>query len=108
MVGTPIDGFPTFTYADNKSVIVSSSVPESTLKKKSSSIAYSFAREGCAADEWRAACASASGSPSDLMTKCLAPGEKREKFAGMLARYASSAVPKNVMRWKKKIAQHWG
>ena len=108
MTGIPIDDFPTFIYADNKSVIVNSSVPESTLKKKSNSIAYNFVREGCAADEWRIAYINANGSPSDLMTKCLAPGEKRDKFAGMLARYASSAVAKNVVRWKEAIAQYWG
>ena len=54
------------------------------------------------------ACASASGSPSGLAAKRLAQGEKREKFAGMLVRYASSAVAKNAVRWKEAAAQHWG
>ena len=108
MMGIPIDDFPTFIYADNKSVIVNSSVPESTLKKKSNSIAYNFVREGCAADEWRITYINTNDNPSDLMTKCLAPGEKRDKFVGMLVRYVSSVVTKNVVRWKETIAQYWG
>ena len=86
MMGIPVD-LPTFVYADNKSVIVNSSVPESTLKKKSNIIAYNFVREGCAADEWRITYINTNDNPSDMMTKCLAPGEKQEKFVRMLLRY---------------------
>jgi hypothetical protein len=37
---------PTFVYGDNQSVLFNTSIPESTLKKKSQSIAYHFVREG--------------------------------------------------------------
>ena len=107
VAGTPA-GLPAFACAGSKPAAASSSAPEPALRKKSSSTACSFTRKGCAADEWRITYINTHGNPRDLMTKCLAPGEKREKFAGMLARYASSAVAKNVVRWKKNIAQHWG
>ena len=42
---------PTFIYGDNQSVLFNTSIPESTLKKKSQSIAYHFVREGSARDE---------------------------------------------------------
>ena len=62
-----------------------------TLKKKSNSIASNIVREGCAADEWRITYVNTNDNPSDLMTKCLAPGEKRDKFVKMLVRYVSAA-----------------
>jgi len=46
---------PTFIFGDNRSVLVNSSKPHSSLKKKSSSIAFHFVREGVAKDEWRVA-----------------------------------------------------
>ena len=52
MFGIPCEEC-TFVYGDNQSVLANSSVPHSTLKKKSNSIAYHFVREWCARDEWR-------------------------------------------------------
>jgi len=46
---------PTFISGDNQSVLWNTSVPESTLKKKSNSFAYHCVREGAARDEWRTA-----------------------------------------------------
>jgi len=47
MMGIPVD-LPTFVYGDNQSVLTNSNLPYSVLKKKSSSIAYHFVREGVA------------------------------------------------------------
>ena len=47
MMGIPC-GEPTYVSGDNQSVLANTTVPESTLKKKSQSIAYHFVREGCA------------------------------------------------------------
>ena len=107
MMGTPAE-LPAFACAGSKPAASSSSAPEPALKKKSNSIAYNFVREGCAADEWRITYINTHDNPSDLMTKCLAPGEKRDKLAGMLARYVSSAVARIAVHWKEAIAQHWG
>ena len=51
MLGTPVE-LPTYTFGDNQSVLVNASKPNSSLKKKSSSIAFHFVREGAAKDEW--------------------------------------------------------
>ena len=48
MMGVPIDG-PCHVKADNLSVVRNSSQPESTLKKKSNSIAFHYVRERAAA-----------------------------------------------------------
>ena len=48
MMGIPIAG-PAIVLEDNQSALHNTSVPESTLKKKSNSIAYHFVREGVAA-----------------------------------------------------------
>ena len=50
MFGIPVDE-PVFIHGDNKSVIVNASAPESTINKKSQSIAFHFIRKGCATDE---------------------------------------------------------
>jgi hypothetical protein len=44
-----------FSYiiGDNQSVLANTTEPDSTLKKKSQSIAYHVVREGVAKDEWR-------------------------------------------------------
>ena len=81
MMGIAVDG-P--AYGDNKSVLANSTVPHSTLKKKSNSISYHFIREGCARDEWRLAYVNTQDNPADLLTKPLAGGEKRTKFIQML------------------------
>ena len=71
-------------YGDNQSVLYNTTIPESTLKKKSQSIAYHFVREGSARDEWHTAYVNTHLNPADLLTKPLAPGEKRRGFIRML------------------------
>ena len=51
-MGIPVEG-PAYIKGDNKSVLYNTTIPDSTLKKKSQSIAYHFVREGAARDEWR-------------------------------------------------------
>ena len=83
MMGIPING-PCYVYGDNNSVLVNSSQPDSTLKKKSNSIAFHHVREGCARDEWRCTYVHTNDNHSDLQTKPLPFGEKRVKFCKML------------------------
>ena len=47
MMGVPLEG-PTNVRADNMSVVMNTTRPESTLKKKSNSIAFHFVRENVA------------------------------------------------------------
>ena len=79
MMGIPVNG-PAYIRGDNKSVLANSSIPDSTLKKKSQSIVYHFIREGCARDEWRISYVESSQNISDLLTKLLPNGEKRKEF----------------------------
>lgn len=74
---------PTFIYGDNQSVLCNTALPDSTLKKKSNSIAYLFVREGVAKDEWRTAYVNTHENPADLLTKMLNAG-KREHFVQMI------------------------
>jgi hypothetical protein len=83
MMGIPVEGH-TYVYGDNQSVLVNSSMPHSTLKKKSNSIAFHFVREGTARDEWRVAYINTHDNPSDMLTKPLPSGEKRRKFCRMV------------------------
>ena len=70
MFGIPVEE-PSYMYSDNQSVLVGSTRPESTLKKKAQSIAFRFIREGCAADEWRTTYINTLENISDLMTNLL-------------------------------------
>ena len=75
----PING-PNLVRGDNQSVLAHTTIPDSTLKKKSQSIAYHFVREGVARDEWRTAHINTHENPADLLTKPLPAGEKRHHF----------------------------
>jgi hypothetical protein len=86
MMGIPVD-FPTFIFGDNQSVLANTSIPHSTLKKKSSSIAYHFVREGVAKSEWRTAYLNTHYNPSDMCTKSLPGGEKRTRFTSFILHY---------------------
>jgi hypothetical protein len=78
MMGIPVNN-PVFTCGDNQSVLWNTSVPDSTLKKKSNSIAYHYVREGAARDEWRTSYVNTSINPADLMTKPVPSGEDRKR-----------------------------
>ena len=52
MMGIPVNN-PCFIFGDNQSVLWNTTVPDSMLKKKSSSVAYHYVREGVSADEWK-------------------------------------------------------
>lgn len=79
MMGIPCEG-PAYIYGDNQSVLANTTIPDSTLKKKSQSIAYHFVREGSARDEWRTTYVSTHDNEADLLTKQLPSGEKRKNF----------------------------
>ena len=79
MMGIPCEG-PTYILGDNQSVLANTTIPDSTLRKKSQSIAYHFVREGSARDEWRTSYVNTNDNESDILTKVLPFGEKRKRF----------------------------
>jgi len=83
MMGIPVTN-PTFVYGDNQSVLWNTSVPDSTLKKKSSSVAYHFVRKGVAKDEWRTGYVHISFNPSDVMTKSIVNMQDRKRKIRMM------------------------
>ena len=83
MMGIPYEG-PAYIYGDNQSVLANTTIPDSTLKKKSQSIAYHFVREGSARDEWQTSYVNTNENESDLLTKLLPDGEKRKRFVKRL------------------------
>ena len=68
------------------------SIPESTLKKKSQSIAYHFIQEGCARKDLRNMYVNTHANPADLLTKSLAAGAKRSGFVRMILYHLSGKV----------------
>jgi hypothetical protein len=71
---------PAFISGDNQPILYNTSIPDSTLKKKSQSIAYHFVREGSARDEWRTSYVNTHKNEADLLIKMLPAGEKRKGF----------------------------
>ena len=82
MMGVPIFG-PSLIYGDNMSVIHNTQRPESTLKKKSNSIAYHAVRESVAMGESLTGHVGTNSNPADLATKVLY-GKKRRDMVGKL------------------------
>jgi hypothetical protein len=83
MFGIPIDG-PTNLYCDNHGVVINSSKPESTLKKKHNSIAYHRVREAAAAQTVRIAKEDGATNIADLLTKPLRGPRLKELCAMVL------------------------
>jgi len=88
MMGIPVN-LPTYIFGDNQSVLCNTTSPHSSLKKKSSSIAFHYVREGTAKDEWRTAYINTHHNPSDMLTKSLPSGEKRTRFTSFVLHYVS-------------------
>jgi len=79
MMGVPIDG-PCHVKADNLSVVRNSSQPESTLKKKSNSIAFHCVRERATARVISVQHKPTDTNLADMLTK-IQPGHKRLEMA---------------------------
>ena len=83
MMGILVNG-PSLIFGDNQSVLSNATKPDSTLKKKSLSIAYHFVREGTAAGEWLLTYVNTNDNVADILTKPLPGGEKRRLVVKML------------------------
>ena len=83
MMGIPIDG-PSYVYSDNQSVLHNVTKPESTLKKKSNSIAYHVVREAVAMGEIICGYIESSKNLADLMTKVLPYASHRQELIGRI------------------------
>ena len=91
MLGIPID-LPSYIFGDNQSVLTNSALPLSSLKKKSSSIAFHFVREGVARGQWLITYLNTNENPADMCTKSLPSGEKRNKFISLILQYLQRFV----------------
>ena len=82
MMGVPIWG-PSLIYGDTMSVIHNTQQPESTLKKKSNSIAYHAVRESVAMGNLLTGHVATNSNVADLATKVLS-GKKRQSIVNRL------------------------
>jgi hypothetical protein len=80
MMGVPLEG-PASVLCDNDSVVKSTTRPESSLSRKSNSIAYHKAREAQAAGIIRLAHEPGETNLADILTKLL-PGPRLRELAG--------------------------
>ena len=86
MMGIPITD-PAFMYGDNMAVIYNTSRPESTLKKKSNSVAYHYCRECVAKGMALTGHVATNENPADICTKCIPGGEKRRHLCSYVLHY---------------------
>ena len=86
MMGISVDA-PAYVFGDNKSVLANTSIHHSTLKKKSSSVAIHFVREGVAKDKWRTTYLNTNINPTDMFSKSLTGGEKRTLFISSILHF---------------------
>jgi hypothetical protein len=77
MMGFAINGL-TYAFGDNMSVVKNTSAPESVLRKKCNSICYHTVREAVATTELIIAHIPRVSNPSDLLTKAVPGGHRRE------------------------------
>ena len=86
MMGIPVSD-PCFVYGDNQSVLYNTTLPESTLKKKSNSIAYHAVREGVATEEWTTGYEPTDTNLSYLLTTPIPSGERRTRLVRRVMYY---------------------
>ena len=67
-MGIPIKG-ASQVLCDNKSVVLSTSVPSSTLKKKHNALAYQWVREAVAVGIVKVSCIAGTEHVADVLTK---------------------------------------
>ena len=110
MMGIPCEG-PAYILGDNQSVLCNTTIPDSTLKKKSQSIAYHLVREGVARGEWRTAYIKSNDNDADLLTKKLPAGEKRRRFVcNLLHHMYRSSTQAAITFWnnfKRAVPWSW-
>ena len=75
MTGIPFSD-PCFMYGDNKSVLYNTTLPESTFKKKSNSIAHHAVREVVTTVEWLTRYEPTDTNVSDFLTNPVPGGER--------------------------------
>ena len=85
MMGIPVE-MSTFFFGDNQYMLENTSMPHSTLKKKSSSIAFQFVQEGVDKSEWRTTYINTHLNPLGICTKSLLGGEKRARLLLLIPR----------------------
>ena len=83
IMGVPIFG-PSLIYGDKISVIHNTQRLESTLKKKSNSIAYHAVRESVAMGESLTGHVGTNSNPADLATKVLCGKKRRDMVSKLL------------------------
>ena len=88
MMEIPWEG-PAYISGDNQSVLANTTIPDSTLKNKSLSIAYNFIREGSTQDEWSISYVNTCDNESDLLTKINPSEENRKVFVQKLLHHIS-------------------
>ena len=103
MMGVPIDGY-CYTFVDNNSVVKNASCPESTLKKKSNSIAYHYTRAKSAADILRVDWVNTDLNASDILTK-IHSGPKRDELRRLIMYRGDDA--KEEIRILKAMNAYW-
>jgi hypothetical protein len=84
MFGVPLSG-PARIYCDNESVVNSSTIPESRLKKKHCSIAYHRIREAVAAGTILIYYEKTDSNLADLLTKSLTANKREPLIHGILS-----------------------
>ena len=82
MMGVPIEG-PTRFCVDNMSVVNNTSMPSSTLKKKSNAIAYHFVREKIAARVGYVTYEPTDTNLADILTKQQSGPERTQRLAAV-------------------------
>ena len=93
MMGVELYG-PSYIYGDNMSVIHNTQCPESTLRKKSNSVCYHAIRESVAMDECLTGHVTSGENPSDILTKCVPGGKRRNHLLGLMM-YDLTDYPKS-------------
>ena len=102
MLGIPVKLPTTFIHGDNQSFLANTTIPDSTLKKKSNSTAYHIVSEGCACNEWRSIYDNTHKDVADLLTKPLSSGETQTICVRMILHHIFGKKVDVASQWRSE------
>ena len=89
VMGVPLET-PTFIYGGNMSVMHCTYKPETMLKKKANSVCYHYIHEAVATDKCRTGHIGMHENCTDVATKPLPKGNKRDYLVGKIQYFYNS------------------
>ena len=88
-----------YMYGENQSMLANTTMPESTLKKKSNEIVLNLVQEGSERGEWGTSYTNMDLNVAVMMTKPLPSGNKCMRIVGLILHHLKCVIESGTISW---------